>query len=329
MNRTQQTVYIVVLLLLLSSAHANFAWGQGKLGRVRDAVRHSKPAKPVQNNSRPSDKHRDEDRHSRRQEDRRKGQDRARKQDRHQDYHRQRNKQSRRRDCDSGFQFRIGRSFAPAVREVHVIHHDPAPIIPTPVVVQTPEPVYQPVVASVIEQPIVEGDWFVESADSFAWGVRLTAVGGTDFDNIAHGSFGLLLQAPGGPGLDTSVTMLRESGMSFRDHLFLGDVNVVYEPIVTENFRMRLGLGINWLGDSYGGDAGFNMTSGFDLRLTDRIMATGEIDFGSVGDTDITHAQISLGRALNQTTEWTVGYDHLDIGGVTIGSAFTGLRFRF
>jgi hypothetical protein len=58
-------------------------------------------------------------------------------------------------------------------------------------------------------------------------------------------------------------------------------------------------------------------------------MATGEVDFGTIGDTDINHAQISLGRMISQNTEWTVGYDNLDIGGVTIGSAFTGLRFRF
>jgi hypothetical protein len=92
---------------------------------------------------------------------------------------------------------------------------------------------------------------------------------------------------------------------------------------------MRVSVGINWPGDSYSGDAGFNMTSGFDLQLSERFLATGEIDFGSIGDTNITHAQISLGRAISHNTEWTVGYDNLDIGGVTIGSAFTGLRFRF
>ncbi len=309
MNLKQHIVYTVLLLTVLFLANGNALYGQGKLGRVRDAVRHSKPDKPSRNESHNDNDDRGRDRHARDRRDRRKSQSRNRR---------------RNRGCDSGLEIVLGSIFTPVVEEVHVVHHNPAPVV-----VSEPAIIYQPVVAPIVEQPIVESDYFVESAHSFDRVIRLTAVGGTDFDDIAFGSFGLLLQIPGGLGVDTSVKMLRESGMTFRDHLFLGDVNFVYEPLATDNFRMRIGVGINWLGDSYGGDAGFNMTSGFDLRLTDRILATGEIDFGSIGDTDITHAQISLGRAISQNTEWTVGYDNLDIGGATIGSAFTGLRFHF
>ena len=118
--------------------------------------------------------------------------------------------------------------------------------------------------------------------------------------------------------------------MSVRDHLYLGDVNLTYEPVLAnDRFRMRIGAGVNWLSDAYGSDAGFNMTGGLDWKLSDRWLLTGEIDFGTIGDTDLTHAQISLGRALSQQTELTFGYNYHDIGGVTIGSAFTGLRFRF
>jgi hypothetical protein len=170
--------------------------------------------------------------------------------------------------------------------------------------------------------------YFAEPISS-EWIGRLTVLGATDFDDITQGGLGLLFQAPGGLGLDTSVTMLRESGMSFRDHLYLGDVNLVYEPIFSNSFRLRVGIGMNWLGDSYGGDAGFNMTSGFDWRATDRWNVTGELDFGTIGDADLTHAQFSIGRMINERTEWTTGYDYRDIGGVTIGAAFTGLRFRF
>lgn len=317
MNRNQHIVYSVLLLAVLFLANGNALYGQGKLGRVRDAVRHSKPAKPNSNTS-----HNDHDDRVDRRHDRDRGHRPSK--NRRRNHNRNRN-----RNFDSGLGIVIGSAFAPSVEAVHVFHHSPAAVV-----VPAPQPVYQPVVnpiveQQIIEQPIIESDYFVESAHSFDWGIRLTAVGGTDFDDIAFGSFGLLLQIPGGLGVDTSVKMLRESGMDIRDHLYLGDVNVVYEPIATQNFRMRVGIGINWLGDSYGGDAGFNMTSGFDLQLTDRFMATGEVDFGTIGDTDINHAQISLGRMISQNTEWTVGYDNLDIGGVTIGSAFTGLRFRF
>ena len=33
--------------------------------------------------------------------------------------------------------------------------------------------------------------------------------------------------------------------------------------------------------------------------------------------------------AISQRTEWTVGYDRIEIGGTDINSVFTGLRFRF
>ena len=210
---------------------------------------------------------------------------------------------------------------------MHVVHHVPT-YTATPIGAQ-PEPIYQPVVAPVVQQPVSESDYFESLGSTFNWGVRLSAVGGTDFDDITFGNFDLLLQIPGGVGIDTSVAVLRESGSYFRDHLYLGDVNLVFEPIVTDSFRMRLGVGVNWLGDAYGADAGFNMTCGFDWRLASRWIATGEVDYGSIGDADLTHAQFSLGRALSAVTEWTVGYDYRDIGGVTIGSAFTGLRFRF
>ena len=306
MNRKQTVGYTVLLLLLLLSAHANALYGQGKLGRVRDAVRHEKPAKSRNDDSREKKPNTDK-----RKPDR---------QDRDRGQRRSKGRNSKRsNNGNSGLSLFLGSVLTPSVEEVHVIHHSPTPIIAAPVVVAQPEPIYQPVVAPVVHQP----------GSTFDWGIRLSAVGGTDFDDITSGNFGLLLQIPNGLGIDTSVTMLRESGSDFRDHLYLGDVNVVYEPIYSDFFRMRIGIGVNWLGDAYGGDAGFNMTTGFDWKLTDRLLATGEVDFGSIGDTDLTHAQISLGRAISPNTEWTVGYDYRDIGGVTIGSAFTGLRFRF
>jgi hypothetical protein len=309
MNCKQHIVYTVLLLFVLVLANGNALYGQGKLGNVRDAVRQNKPVKSNQKTSHDDHDHVDD----------RRGRHRGNRPSKC-----RRHRHNRNRNRDSGWGIVIGSVFSPPVEEVHALHHSPVAVVPAP-----PQPVYQPVVNPIVEQPTIESDYFVNSAKSFDWGIRLTAVGGTDFDDIAFGSFGLLLQNPSGLGVDTSVKMIRESGMDFRDHLYIGDVNVVYEPIATQNFRVRVGVGINWLGDSYSGDAGFNMTSGFDLRLTDQILATGEVDFGSIGDADITHARLGLGRLVSQNTEWVVGYDHLNIGGVTIGSAFTGLQFRF
>ena len=313
MNRKSILSKLALLMtaFVLLTASTNPLYGQGKLNRVRKAVRNDKPAKSSRDDSRDKESARDK-----------------RKSDRQDREPRRSSNRSRNKSGSSGFGFLISHLLTPSVQEVHVVHHVPT-TVSAPIVIAQPEPVYQPVVAPVVQQASRENDYFVQSEPAFDWGIRFTAVGGTDFDGIALGNFGLLLQVPNWLGIDSSVTMFHESGSDFRDHLYLGDLNVVYEPVCTNMFRMRFGVGINWLGDAYGGDAGFNMTCGFDLKLIERWIATGEVDFGSIGDTELTHAQISLGRVISANTEWTVGYDHRDIGGVTIGSAFTGLRFRF
>jgi hypothetical protein len=221
----------------------------------------------------------------------------------------------------------------PVVEEVHVVHH--APLLTHPANAVSIPPVIAAPAGVPVSAPVALGranigeDYFPEGVSSSSWFARLSMQGGTDFEDITLGQLGLLLQASGGLGLDTSVTMFRESGIDFRDNLLLGDVNLVFEPVASDPFRLRVGIGVNWLGDSYGGDAGFNMTTGFDWHLHPRWWLTGELDLGSIGDTDLAHTQISLGRSLGPSTTWTTGYSHNDIGGVTIGSAFTGLLFRF
>lgn len=322
MNR-QQLTYCFLLALVLIVANNQTLFGQGKIARVRDAVRHSKSS-PLLKKEQPQNEQKVERIHQQRSS-------RSNDSRRNRPARPAKRRRQPRRNCAPRIPIGLHHhNLWQPQQAVHVVHHASAPIVAQSVIV---EPIYQsvvgPVASPVAETSRATADYFLAGASGFDWGIRLSAIGGTDFDDIAFGRFDLLLQSPNGIGVDTSVTMLRESGMSFRDHLFLGDVNFVFEPIASNNFRFRIGVGVNWLGDSYGGDAGFNMTTGFDLRLTERLIATGEVDFGSIGETDITHAQISLGRIISPSTEWTVGYDNLDIGGVTIGSAFTGLRFRF
>ena len=311
MNR--KLTYIIVVVAFLATGTASELVGQGKLGRVREAVRKHDTSSDSSNSRTGND---DDDRRER-----------------------------RRRNRNKIFPLTVGSFFTPTESEVHVVHHV-APVIETPVIgaptigesviINDPNVVQESLVVQepVAHHPVLSPDPIVidDSIGTgawFDWGLRLTAIGGTDFDDIGFGGIGLLLQNPRGIGIDTSASLLRESGMTFRDHLYVGDVNLVYEPVISRDLRLRVGSGINWLADSIGGEAGFNMTSGFDWKLGSRWIATGEIDFGTVGDADLLHTQISLGRRLNESVEWTVGYDYKDIGGPTIGAAFTGLRFRF
>ncbi len=162
------------------------------------------------------------------------------------------------------------------------------------------------------------------------WNVRLGIeyVGDTD-DNLFQFGFDFLANATAGFGVDTDIRMLREHGVDFRDHLWLGDVNIVYELFPSEYVRPRVGIGVNWLADSYGSEAGLNLTVGADVQLLSRLSLTGEADFGTLGDSDFFHANATVGLQQSENVEWYAGYDYIDIGGLEIASIVGGLRFRF
>lgn len=212
-------------------------------------------------------------------------------------------------------------------REIHIV--EPAPFAVAPVIAQPviPHNNYQSVVVpdspTVLAEPVYE-EIFEPTFQT--WGGRVTGWYGGGIDGISQGNLGVLFQSPGGIGLDGSVRTVREQG--FSDHLWLGDLNLVFEPICNDNLRLRVGAGFNWLADSWGSDAGFNLTTGFDARLTDRLILGGEVDLGNLGHSDFLHAQISLGYQFD-SAEFVVGYDHTNIGSVDLNSPFVGLRFRF
>ena len=196
---------------------------------------------------------------------------------------------------------------------------------PEVIVIREPVPTAAPIPVPPVEaSPICIG----ESCYFERWSSRLGIYGGTDFGDLSSFGLDLLLQAPGSLGLDLSVATWRESGFSFRDHLWLGDANLVFEPICRSDFRLRLGVGVNWLGDSIGGEAGFNLTSGFDWSLTDRLILAAEGDVGTLGDADFLHAEVALTRFVD-SAGLKVGYQYYDIGGVELSGMFAGLEFRF
>lgn len=165
-------------------------------------------------------------------------------------------------------------------------------------------------------------DWF-DSTDS-----RLWASIGSDFDGITIGSLGLQLQAAKGLGLDIGVSTLRESGTDLRDNLWIGDVNLMYQVIRRQRFKTRLGVGVNWLGDHWGGEAGLNLTAAAELKLGQRWGVSAEGDIGTLGDSDFLHTKVSLNRQF-ESAEWIIGYERYDIGGTEINSVFTGFGVRF
>jgi hypothetical protein len=208
----------------------------------------------------------------------------------------------------------------------------PAPFLPlvSPVLVTDEEPptpiVYEEsyIIDANTECPPMEIglDWFQ------SWGFRGSIVAGGGDDDLTFAGLNMLAIQPRGIGLDVSVKTWRENSSLARDHLWLGDANVVYEFANHRDVRARVGLGVNWLADAYLADAGFNLTTGIDLRLTENWLLDLEGDIGTIGSSDYLHGQISLARRFN-TSELTVGYDYYDIGGAELSGIFAGLQFRF
>lgn len=279
--------------------------------------------------------------------------------DRHESGHDDRNHASNRRKIQHGSHRRQGRSRSSGFFFVSAAPHCPPVIAPCPASrvvsaqpiivsrpssIEAPYPVYDSAVVleetSIIAQPefvpdetpLVEqvvfpepdlgSDWFQSDAS------RIWAQVGSDFDGITNGGLGLHLQDYGGLGLESSVMTLRESTEAYRDHLWIGDVNLVYEVLARGDVRGRIGLGVNWLSDAWGGEAGFNLTAGFDFRLSERTLLSAEGDLGSLGDADYLHGRLHLARRFERT-ELMLGVDHFDIGGAVITSFFTGVQFHF
>jgi hypothetical protein len=212
--------------------------------------------------------------------------------------------------------------------------------VPQPVIVQEPVIVHESVIVrepAIVDETIivsendvvipVGADWFQDSNS------KLWATIGNDFDDISSGSFGLLFQAKRGLGLQLSLGTLRESGADFRDHLWLGDANLVYQFVNRSNFKASVGGGLNWLSttSTYGdwnADAGVNLKFKADLRLTERLTASADSNWGTIGQADYTRTRVSLNRRFD-SVDLLIGAEHLSIGGTEINSAFTGFQLRF
>lgn len=336
-----------VLILIKIVLIATPVFGQGRLSGIRNEVRRTESKPPTKKEAKPRKRptsseanHRDDDHNDDRDDHRH---DTGRRNSHRHDHHRgNRHHRSRRPRPRVSF---FSCPTPPQVihtREIHLI--EPAPVLVptmpvdpmhTPLVVpQAPmgevtldaqpyQSVVEPIHVAEVESAIGDEVFVSEFAN---WGARVTAWYGGGVDDISQGNLSFLFQSPGSLGLDGNVRTVREKG--FSDHLWLGDLNVVYEPVLTDDFRFRIGAGFNWLADSWGSDFGFNLTAGFDSQLSERWILGGEVDLGNLGSSDYLHAQLSLAYQL-QRAELVVGFDHTNIGSIDLNSPFAGVRFRF
>jgi len=191
-----------------------------------------------------------------------------------------------------------------------VVHAEPIPFIEEPISFES---------QAVISDPF---------SDLPPFQIRFEIDYAGDEADVSRSGFGLLLNATGGLGIDTGVRMFNERDADFRDHLWMGDFNLVYELFPTKYSRTRAGVGVNWLADRYGSEGGFNLTLGTDL-FAGPITFTGEVDLGTLGDADLFHGRLTAAIQPGAHLEWFAGYDYLDVGGTEIRGVVGGVRFRF
>jgi hypothetical protein len=114
---------------------------------------------------------------------------------------------------------------------------------------------------------------------------RLWAEYGTDFDDIALVSTGLLIEGDHRFGFDlTWRTYFEDLGPDGHDDLSTGDANLLYRLWQSGATMLRLGLGANWLEFDGDFDAGYNFTMSSELFPVRPFIISLEGDAGRIGN---------------------------------------------
>lgn len=168
--------------------------------------------------------------------------------------------------------------------------------------------------------PTHEGDNFV---------ARVRMEHGFRYDGVQRSGIAAHLEDRGGVGLQGDwhrYTERLDTGRT--DRLDFGDVNVVFRAVETEQFHARVGLGVNWMNDRFGTEAGVNFTAGVECFPVRPWVVTAELDIGGIGEATMIHGRVTVG-AIWDRIEFFAGYDVRTIESVTLQGPLAGLRVWF
>lgn len=152
---------------------------------------------------------------------------------------------------------------------------------------------------------------------------------GSDFDGLSRQ--GLSAQVEGSMGwcLDFHWDAYRESlPEGGYDELHIGDLNAMYRVVETDHSLIRVGLGVNWLGDAVETNAGVNFTVKADFAPCRPFVFSTELDMGRVGEAEMLHGAATLGVTTDRL-ELFGGYDYRRIGEAELQGPMVGLRLWF
>lgn len=160
------------------------------------------------------------------------------------------------------------------------------------------------------------------------WAGRLSFDTGVNFDDLYSLNGRLQLEHQNRWGLDASWSTLNERVPGGRDHMTLGDANVVFRFAQRDSAQFYTGIGLNWLADTGDFDAGFNFTYGADWFPTDPIVVSSSIDLGNLGGATLFRSRTTIGAMIDRFEIYS-GFDYLNVEGVDIPTGIAGLRLWY
>lgn len=160
------------------------------------------------------------------------------------------------------------------------------------------------------------------------WQGTLQGFGMTETENIDRYGGRLVLESAARLGIDTETNYWREPGASGSDQLWTGDANLVFRFAESEKLQFRAGLGVNWLADHAGAEAGFNFTYGLDWFPRRPWTMSTVFDLGKLGGGTLFHNRTTAGVMLGPV-EAFAGYDYFQIGSANFHGPVAGLGLRF
>lgn len=162
-----------------------------------------------------------------------------------------------------------------------------------------------------------------------AWAARLNLEHGFRTEGVQREGFRLLVESEPGLGLLFDWNEYTERlPFGRRDRLQFGDVALLVRVVDEPSAQVRLGVGINWLHDRFGTDAGLNLTAAADVFPVKPFVLSGQLDVGTIGDTSTFHTRFSAGVVWKRL-ELFGGYDYRTFGSVSLHGPMVGVRIWF
>lgn len=161
------------------------------------------------------------------------------------------------------------------------------------------------------------------------WTGRIHAEFGGASADVTRTGLGFAAESGGGLGIDFDFDSYQESlPDGGHDELHLGQVNATYRVFESDVAAVRAGLGVAWLGDRYGAEAGVNFTLQAETALARDWTASIDFDLGTLGDAQTQAVSATVGRRIGPC-EIYGGYDYRRIGAIDLHGPMVGGRLRW